>query len=155
MHKKRSLSEKIFLEELSLAAHHTKSLLKGLSPGEFLKLIRTQLGMTQQVLAKRAKVPTSTVVRIERELTDPSLSTLVKLFQAMNCDLLVVPMLQESIDLIRGKQAKKQAQKKVRYLKGTMNLEEQEPDSRLVKELIQQEENRLLHGKGKDLWKEP
>jgi len=154
MKKKRSVSEKIFLEELAQTAHKAKTLLKGLSAGEFLKLVRKQLGMSQRILAQRAKVPQSTVIRLEQGTTDPSYSTLAKLFQAMQCDLLIVPMLLQPIDVIRRKQARKKAEKKIRYLKGTMNLEEQQPDSRLVEELIQEEETRLLHGNGKELWEE-
>lgn len=61
-------------------------------------------------------------------------------------------MLLESIDSIRRKQARKQAENHIRYLKGTMSLEKQQPDSKLLEELLKQEEERLLRGPGSKLW---
>ena len=77
-----------------------------------------------------------------------------KILGAISCDLVIVPLLQDSIDAIRRKQARKMAEKQVRYLKGTMNLEDQQPDSRFIAELIKQEEERLLQGPNSKLWDE-
>lgn len=149
-----SASEKLLVEEIVQAAHNLKVAIKSLSIGELIKLIRTQLGMSQTILAKRAGVPQSTVSRIEKGQRDVSLSTLQKILHAMTSDLVIAPVLLESIDTIRRRQARKIAEKRVHYLKGTMNLEEQEPDSRFIKELLQQEEDRLLHGPNARLWEE-
>jgi hypothetical protein len=65
---------------------------------------------------------------------------------------LIVPVMHESIEEIRRKQARKQAEKRIRYLRGTMNLEDQQPDSRMVEELLKREEERLLQGSGAKLW---
>jgi transcriptional regulator with XRE-family HTH domain len=149
-----STSEKLLIEDVMQAAKNTKVAARGLSMGFFIKSIRSQLGMSQKVLAKRAKIPQSTVSRIEQGKRDVNLSTLNKILSAIECDLVIVPLLQDSIEVIRRKRARKSAQKQIRYLKGTMNLEEQQPDSRFIAELIKQEEEKLLQGPGTKLWEE-
>lgn len=149
-----SPSEKLLIEEIMQAAQKTRVAVRGLTIGALIKSIRVQLGMSQKALAKRAGVPQSTISRIEQEERDANLSTLNKILSAISCDLVIVPLLQDSIDAIRRKQARKMAEKQVSYLKGTMNLEDQQPDSRFIAELIKQEEERLLQGPNSKLWDE-
>lgn len=149
-----STSEQLLIEEITQVAQKLRAAARGLTIGSLIKSIRSQLGMSQKALASRAGVPQSTVSRIEQGRKDTSLSTLNKVLLALSCDLVVVPVLQDSVDVIRRRQAKKIAEKQVRYLKGTMNLEGQQPDSRFIDELIKQEEERLLHGPNAKLWEE-
>lgn len=149
-----SSSEKLLIEEIMQAAQKTRVAVRGLTIGALIKSIRVQLGMSQKALAKRAGIPQSTISRIEQEERDANLSTLNKILGAISCDLVIVPLLQDSVDAIRRKQARKMAEKQVRYLKGTMNLEDQQPDSRFIAELIKQEEERLLQGPNSKLWDE-
>lgn len=151
---KRSLaSEKILLEEASLAAKQAKIATRGMSIGALIKLIRIQLGMSQKNLAKRARVPQPTISHVERE-REANLSTLEKILDALCSDLVIVPILREPIETLRRKQARKVAEKQMRYLRGTMNLEKQKPDPRLMEELLKQEEEHLLHSKKTNLWEE-
>ena len=147
-------SEKLLIEEVMEAAQKTRIAVRGLTIGALIKSIRIQLGMSQKALAKRAGVPQSTISHIEQEERDANLSTLNKILGAISCDLVIVPLLQDSVDAIRRKQARKMAEKQVRYLKGTMNLEDQQPDSRFITELIKQEEERLMQGPNAQLWYE-
>lgn len=129
--------------------------MRGLSIGEFIKRIRGQLDMSQEVLASRSGLPQSTISRIEKGQKDPTLSMLSKVLTSLSCDLVVAPVLKQTIDAIRYKQARHIAEKHVRYLRGTMGLEKQEPDKRLLEELIKKEVEELLHGSsGIKLWKE-
>jgi transcriptional regulator with XRE-family HTH domain len=149
-----SLSEKLLIEEIMQAAQKTRVAVRGLTIGALIKSIRVQLGMSQKALAKRAGVPQSTISRIEQEERDANLSTLNKILGAISCDLVIAPLLEDSIDNIRRKQARKMAEKQVGYLKGTMNLEDQQPDPRFIAELMKQEEERLLQGPNSKLWDE-
>jgi transcriptional regulator with XRE-family HTH domain len=149
-----SPSEKILVEEVMHASRKMREATRGLSVGALIKSIREQLGMSQRALAKRAGVPQSTVSRVEQGQRDVTLSTLRKIFGSVFCDPVIAPLLQDSIDSIRRKQARKVAEKHVGYLKGTMNLEGQQPDSRFVEELLRQEEERLLDGPNAKLWEE-
>lgn len=152
--RRTSKSEKLLLNEFNDAAHRLKAISRGLSAGDLIAMIRNQLGMSQSVLAKRAGVPQSTVSRIERSKREPNLSTLEKILKALNCEILIAPLLMESIDVIRKKQARKLAEHRVRYLRGTMSLEEQEPDVKLIEELIKEKEEELLNSQGIKLWQE-
>ncbi|MBS4168730.1 helix-turn-helix domain-containing protein [Parachlamydia sp. AcF125] len=152
--KSYSPSERVLIEEVMEASQKIKTTMRGLSIGALIRVIRMQLGMSQKNLAKRAGVPQSTISRLEQGQRDTNLSTLNKIVGAISCDLVVVPLLHDSIDTIRRKQARKAAEKRLKYLKGTMNLENQQPDSRFMKELVKQEEDRLLHEPNTKLWEE-
>lgn len=149
-----SPSEKLLIEEIMEAAKKARVAARGLTIGALIKSIRSQLGMSQKALAKRAGIPQSTISRIEQEERDANLATLNKILGAISCDLVIIPLLEASIDAIRRKQARKMAESQVRYLKGTMNLEDQQPDAKFIEELIKQEEERLLRGPNSKLWVE-
>ncbi|NGX39593.1 MAG: hypothetical protein KR126chlam1_00925 [Chlamydiae bacterium] len=150
--KRLNTSEKLLVEEVAQIAEKAKRPSRGLSIGALIKMIRNQLGMSQKALARRAHVPQSTISRIEKGTQDTKLSTLNKVMEALSGDLVILPMLNDSLDAIRGMQARKKAAAHIRYLKGTMSLEDQEPDPRLLEELLKQEENRLLQASGSELW---
>lgn len=152
--KKPLKSEKLILDEISEAAHKLKISSRGLSIGKMIAMIRNQLGMSQKVLARMAKVPQSTISRIEGSTREPNLSTIEKILTALSCDVIIVPLLTESIDAMRRKQARRVAENNIRYLQGTMSLEEQEPDQRLLQELIKDEEEKLLRSPGSRLWQD-
>jgi transcriptional regulator with XRE-family HTH domain len=147
-----STSEALLIEEVTKASQQMKIATRGLSIGILIKSIRLQLGMSQKVLSRLAGIPQSTISRVEQGKKDVSLSTLHKILSAISCDLVITPLLHNSIETIRRKQARKVAEKQVRYLKGTMNLENQQPDSLFIEELLKQEEERLLKGPTSKLW---
>jgi len=147
-------SEKIVIEDVMKSSKNMLLATRGLPIGALIKSIRIQLGMPQQALAKRAGIPQSTVSRIEKGGKDVALSTLHKILSAMSCDLIIAPLMEHSIDTIRQIQARKIAEKRVRYLKGTMNLENQQPDPRFMEELLKEETERLLQGPNYQLWEE-
>jgi transcriptional regulator with XRE-family HTH domain len=139
------LAEKLILEELSSRGKGLQKSLKTLSVGELVSMIRKQLNMSQKDLAKRAKVPQPTVSNLERSKKQPNLTTLRKILDALFCDLVVVPVLREPVETLLLKRARQKAEKRVRYLQGSMNLEKQEPDPQWTQELIRKETEELLH----------
>ncbi len=149
--RKQNRAERIILDELSETGRIVQKQLRGLSIGQLVAMIRKQLGMSQKILCERAGVLQSTLSRIERDKGEANLGTLKKILNAMSCDLLLVPILRETIDHQKRKQARRKAEKHVRYLKGTMGLEEQEPDSRFLQELTRDKAEEWLHSK-KKLW---
>ena len=54
--------------------------------GDKLKEIRTRRLLTQQELADKAGVGVNTIIRIERNKTEPHFSTIRKLGKALNID---------------------------------------------------------------------
>ena len=151
---KFSPSERILIQEVMEVSQKMKTTIRGLSIGSLIRSIRIQLGMPQKVLAKKASVPQSTIIRIEKGQKNTSLLTLKKVLNALSCDLIMAPLLQDSIDGIRRKQARKVVERQVGYLKGTMYLENQQPDSLFIEELLKQKEESLLQGPNSKLWEE-
>ena len=80
------------------------------------------------------------------------MATLRKIMDALFCDLLIVPVLRGSLETLLLKQARKKAEKRVRYLRGSMNLEKQEPDALLIEALVKKEAEELL--RSPKLWDE-
>lgn len=151
--KRSALAEKLFLEEISVAGKRLQKAIRGLSVGVFIKMIRNQLGMSQATLAKRVRVPQAMLSRIEQGKQKPNLLTLVKIFDALSCDLVIAPILRDSIEAVKTKQAQKIAERHSNYLRGTMSLEKQEPDSLMMKALKEEDIEELLHSP-KKLWNE-
>ena len=150
--KKPKKSEKLFLQEIFSCIRSLNKIQRGISIGKLLFLIRVQLGISQRLLAKRAKVLQATISRIESGHLEPNITTLHKIFDALSCDLFITACPRENLDIIRQKQARVKAEKKIRYLQGTMALEKQEPDQKMLVELIEEEEKRLLNSPGFELW---
>lgn len=148
------LSEVVLIEEMMASSAGLKEAARGFSIGQMVKMIRTHLKMSQKALAARAGIPQPTISRIEQGKQNANLSTLKKMLDALSCDLVIAPLLRESIEGIRKKQAKKIAEKRVQYLAGTMNLEKQQPDSLFLKELLKKEMEQLLSGPGTNLWED-
>lgn len=74
-----SPAQRLLIEDVTQATRKIKIAMKGLDLGSLIKSIRLELGMSQSALARRARVPQSTVSRIEQEGKDANLSTLSKI----------------------------------------------------------------------------
>jgi len=152
--KKPKKSEKLLLQEIFSCVRSLNKAQKGISIGLLLSIIRGQLGMSQRLLAKRAKVPQSTISRIESGHSESNITTLRKIFEYLSCDLFITACPRKNLEIIRQQQARAKAEKKIRYLQGTMSLEKQKPDHKLLKELIEEEEKQLLNSPGFELWED-
>jgi transcriptional regulator with XRE-family HTH domain len=62
-----------------------------LRPGRYVRTLRSALRMSQSQLSRRSGIPRAHIARIEVGKIDPRLSTLHLLFNAMFCDLLLLP----------------------------------------------------------------
>jgi DNA-binding XRE family transcriptional regulator len=147
------ITNKLLLKDIHNASHDLHLTMRGLTIGQLIVMIREQLTMPQCVLSKLSGISQSTISRLEKESLDPSFPILSKIFQSLSCDLVIAPIFKKSIVDIRYEQAYKIARKRVKYLQGTMNLENQEPDERFIQELIETETEELLQS-GKKIWQE-
>ncbi len=152
--RKSKKSEKLLLEQIADLARSLAQQQRGLSIGQLIALIRAQLTMSQRAVAKRAHVPQATVSKIESGRQQPTISTLNRILDALECDLLITAVPRVSLEEIRHRQAGKKAKKRIEYLQGTMSLEKQMPDQRLLKEMIEEELKKLLGSSGPELWDE-
>jgi transcriptional regulator with XRE-family HTH domain len=122
--------------------------------GEWIRLLRKQLGMTQAQLAKRSGVPQAKIARIETGKTDFRMSTLKRLLAAMDSNALVLPHPHQSLEAIRRTRARGVAERNVARVLGTSALEKQEPAAPMRKAMILAEEKRLLEERSSELWED-
>lgn len=90
MKKKLNIQSKL-LASLLLKGAEVRKDQEVLSSGSLIRLLRLELGMTQEQLAARAKMPRSTIIRIEKGITRPNEETLRKFFQPWNAILPTFP----------------------------------------------------------------
>ena len=152
--KKISIAEKHFLEQLTRVSEAISGGNKQISPGFIVALTRKRLKMSQMTLARRAQLPQSMISKIEANKTEPSIKTLKKIFDALYCDVVVVPIPRKNFDLVLQEQVHRVATKRVQYLTGTMALEKQGPKKVLIQDLIKEEERELLNSNSGKMWDE-
>ncbi|MFI5363143.1 MAG: helix-turn-helix domain-containing protein [Elusimicrobiota bacterium] len=63
-----------------------------LAPATYMRTLRTQLRMTQAALARRTGMTQAQIDRLEKGRVDARLGTWRRVFAAMFCELLVVPV---------------------------------------------------------------
>ena len=59
---------------------------------ELLYLTREHFSFTQKMLSQKSKIPQPSISRIEKGDNQPNLATLHKLFNAMGCNLFLLPV---------------------------------------------------------------
>lgn len=62
-----------------------------LDPATYMRALRVELRMTQAALARRAGMTQAQIDRLEKGRVDAQLGTWRRIFEAMFCDLIVVP----------------------------------------------------------------
>jgi len=125
------------------------------SPAEWIKLMRNSLRMTQAELAQRAKLSQPHLAGIESGKTDPQISTLKRIFEAMSCDLVLEPRPKKPIkEMLRGR-ARSVALKRLKQSMGTMALEHQAPEADVFKQLLEKRTDEILTDQREKLWRQP
>lgn len=150
--KRLSLTQKGILDALEKYSLALPEEMKKLPLSSMIRLLRKRLHMTQQNLAARAGVPQSFIAKIESGRVKPTLSTLEKVFAALFCDYVIIPIPRKGFDDILQNQALKAAKSRMEYVMGTMSLEEQLPRKKMAADLLKAEEERLLQAGSSDIW---
>jgi transcriptional regulator with XRE-family HTH domain len=111
--------------------------------------------MTQAELASRAKITQPHLASIESGKTDPQISTLRRIFDAMSCDLVLEPRPRKAIkEVLRGR-ARSVALKRLKQSMGTMALEHQAPEADAFKQLLEKRTDEILTDRREKLWQQP
>jgi transcriptional regulator with XRE-family HTH domain len=117
-----------------------------------LKKRRKDLGMSEAILAQRARISRNTVRRImSGECTNVSLGNFMSLAEALGVD---VHLKDEPPDIFLERQAGKKARYLVGMVQGNMGLESQAVGQDAVKRMIRDTVHRLLAGSRSNLWSE-
>ena len=125
------------------------------SPAAWIRILRTYLRMTQAELARRAKISQPHLAGIESGKTDPQISTVRRIFEAMSCDLVLEPRPKKPVkELLRGR-ARSIALKRLKQSMGTMALEQQAPEADVFKQLLEKRTDDILTDRREKLWQQP
>lgn len=125
------------------------------SHGDWIRILRESLRMTQAELARRAKMTQPHLAGIESGKTDPQISTLKRIFEAMSCDLVLEPRPRKPIkEVLRGR-ARSVALQRLKQSMGTMALEHQAPEADVFKQLLEKHTDEILTDRREKLWRQP
>ncbi|MFH1429281.1 MAG: helix-turn-helix domain-containing protein [Candidatus Margulisiibacteriota bacterium] len=117
-----------------------------------LKLIRETLGMTQKQLATRIRSTQISISRLENNEVNPTLDTMNKIAEALNCELFInmVPR-KEIIKLIEEK-AEKKAEELLAQSIGNAAMEIQRPGKDIIDQSKKELINDIITNKRTTLW---
>ncbi len=122
------------------------------SAGEWIRILRNYLRMTQAELAKRAKITQPNLAAIESGRVDPQVSTLRRIYQGLSCNLSVEPRPQKPLgEVLRGR-ARAIALRRLKHAMGTMALEDQAPDKETFSQLLEKRTDEILSDRRERLW---
>ena len=144
------------IENISIS--HLKPQPKSSTPqptyADWIRILRTSLRMSQAELAKRVGIPQSHIASIETGKTDPQLTTMRRIFNALSCDLVIEPRPAKLIpDLLRDR-ARALALRRLKQSMGTMALENQAPDAEIFRSLLEKRTDEIINDKRERLWRE-
>lgn len=122
--------------------------------GDWIRMVRESLRMSQAELARRSGVSQPHLAEIEKGKVDPRVSTLKRLFDAMSCDVVIEPRPRRPLsEVLRGK-ARSIALKRLKQSMGTMALENQAPNADVFRALLEQRTDEILSRKGEHIWRD-
>ncbi len=122
------------------------------SAGDWIRIVRLALRMTQAELAERAHMSQPHLAGIERGRIDPQVTTLKRIFEALSCDLVIEPRPIHPIkEVLRGR-ARSLALKRLKRSMGTMALEEQAPEPNVFRQLLEKRTDEILSDPREKLW---
>lgn len=121
------------------------------TPGDWIRIVRNYLRMTQRELAQRAQVTQANLAAIEAGKVDPQLGTLRRIYEGLSCTLSVEPRPQEPLEKILRGRARTVALARLKQTMGTMALENQAPDRDMFQQLLEQSTDTILRSPRKRL----
>lgn len=125
---------------------------QNLKPGDWIRLLRRYLRMTQAELAKRANITKANLIAIESGKADSRMSTLQRIYKGLSCNLNIEPQSQKPLEEILRGRARAVALKRLKKTMGTMALEQQAPDKEVFKKLLEKRTDEILRDPREKLW---
>ncbi|MDX1385942.1 MAG: helix-turn-helix domain-containing protein [bacterium] len=125
---------------------------KPLPIGKQLIMLRNALGFTQSQVGRRIRTNQRNVLRLEKEGVDPRLSTLKKLAEALECELLIRLVPKKDIEKLLREKAQEKAKKLVEMSASSAGLELQKPSQETIQFEIDRLSEEILKNKRSSLW---
>ena len=150
--KRTKLLDKMALSELQPAPIKPK--LWEPTCGDWIRIVRTSLRMSQANLARLSGVTQAHLAGIETGKVDPRVSTLKRIFDAMFCNVVIEPQPRKPLDEVLRDKARGVALKRLGQSMGTMALENQAPGADVSKALLEQSTDEILSRKSERIWRD-
>ena len=113
-------------------------------PGDWIRILRNYLRMTQSELAQRAHITQPNLAAIESGKVDPQLGTLRRIYEGLSCTLSIEPRPKKPLqEILRGR-ARTVALKRLKQTMGTMALERQAPEEEAFRQLLEKSTDNIL-----------
>lgn len=122
-----------------------------LTTGDWIRLLRNRLRMTQVELAHRAHITQPNLAAIESGKVDPQVGTLQRIYEGLGCELNLEPLLHKSLEELTRDRARAVALKRLKQTMGTMALEDQAPDQDTFRQLLEKRTDDILRSPRKRL----
>lgn len=145
-------SEKKFIDQFLNQGSSIPQEFLGHHPRILIRMLRKRLRMTQKQLAKRVGLPQSYIAKIESGSKYPTVPMMEKILRGFHCSLVFLIVPEMDPDEVLERQALEVARKKIKYVAGTMALEEQLPNKEIIEEMIEEEKKRLLDSETTKIW---
>ncbi|NGX62857.1 MAG: hypothetical protein KR126chlam6_00259 [Candidatus Anoxychlamydiales bacterium] len=145
-------SEQKYIDKILKIGMKLPEDVKNVESKVLISLLRKRLRMTQTVLAKKLGISQAYMAKIESGKITPSLSILAKIFEIMKCSFSIILIPEIMPDELLKKQALKAAKQNLKYIAGTMSLEDQLPKEQNMQDLLIEEQNRLLKSNTSKIW---
>ena len=119
-----------------------------------IRIIRSALGMTQTQLAKRLHSQQATVNRMEKGDVSPTITTLQKVAEELNCELKVLLVPKKPIIQFLEEKALRIATSIIRVTVSSSALEFQKPSAEMIRDQTQELKEEILKKNRSILWKD-
>jgi predicted DNA-binding mobile mystery protein A len=130
-----------------------KWLRHGISVFKQIRLIRQAFGMSQKQLAEKIGSDQKNIATLEnKQLEDTRISTIKRIAEALNCDLLMTLVPKKKIEEFLEEKSLQAAKQIVAGSSSTMAMELQKPDKDSLKQQIQEIKTEILRKKRHILW---
>jgi transcriptional regulator with XRE-family HTH domain len=117
---------------------------RNLTAGDWIRLLRNRLRMTQAELAQRAHITQPNLAAIESGKVDPQVGTLRRIYEGLGCEINLAPLLHKSLEELTRDRARAVALKRLKQTMGTMALEDQAPDKETFRQLLEKRTDDIL-----------
>ncbi|MEI7942990.1 MAG: helix-turn-helix domain-containing protein [Candidatus Riflemargulisbacteria bacterium] len=119
---------------------------------EQIKLIREAFGMTQKQLAKRIGSTQIMVSRLENNDNNPTIETLTKTANALNCELLISFVPKTEIDIMLERLVDKKVSELVKQSVSNAAMELQKPNKKIINQSKEDLKKEIIDNKRSSLW---
>ena len=150
--RKTTLSERLRIDESLREVQRMRGKIGEISFHRWIRDMRKRLHMSQKQLAKRAKMTQPQLSQIESGKTKITMESLEKIFAALFCEVMILPLAHHDFESVVKKQAKLAAKKKLDSLMGSMALEKQLPPSEYLEKKIEEVADDLIHSGTTEIW---